>query len=74
MTKKHFAAFAAQIKAQYALPHDAGWNAEQSTFYRAALAAIARSFADMAKQTNPRFDRGRFMDACGFTVKEAQAG
>lgn len=28
---------------------------------------IASGLADLAKQSNPRFDRARFMNACGFT-------
>lgn len=53
MTRKHFAAIAA-IVAQITVP-----NNRRETAHR---------FADWLKGDNPRFDRARFLAACG--VKE----
>jgi hypothetical protein len=35
--------------------------------YPAAVAALARDFADTLARTNQRFDRARFLAACGVT-------
>ena len=32
------------------------------------LVDLAGDLADVCAQTNPRFDRGRFLTACGFTA------
>lgn len=50
MTRKHFQAMADEIKRI------------QDKFERQT---IADAFATVAKQTNSRFDRQRFMEACG---------
>lgn len=55
MTKKHFEAVAARIRQ----------TAQDPAMLAGAMIA-ARIFADMAAQDNPRFDRARFMAACGF--------
>ena len=53
MTKKHFDAFAREIKA---------WVGELR-FQDAALAC--RIVIRIASEDNPRFDRARFIKACG---------
>jgi len=50
MTRKHFIAMAAQIK---------------SMTDRAAAQATADTFCAVALDANPRFDRARFLAACG---------
>lgn len=62
MTKKDFELIAGAVKRQrdsYA-PH---WDAN---LFR-AMDDIARTFAAELARTNPRFDRARFLAACGVT-------
>ena len=54
MTRKHFNAIAAAIKAM------------QGQTDRAALLFMANRMADTFKTLNPEFNRTRFLDACGF--------
>lgn len=54
MTKKHFEAAARQVRDML----DAGRPG-----YECAI--IAESFADLFQSFNPRFDRERFIAACG---------
>jgi hypothetical protein len=65
MTKRHFKLFAAKIKADVdaALQHcrpDMVEDAVTKARYAADM------FASVAAEDNPRFDRGRFLAACGF--------
>jgi hypothetical protein len=58
MTKTHFEAIAASFKARMTnptVPSDA----------RVALIALANSQADLFQEWNPRFDRDKFLTACG---------
>lgn len=56
MTKRHFEQFAASIKMYL----------ESSIIdSRHAASYMAHMVADIAEQDNPRFDRARFMRACG---------
>ena len=57
MTKKHFIALAARLAAARPTSHArlAGW-----------LAAVT-AVADAAETSNDRFDRARFLAACGVT-------
>lgn len=55
MTKKHFEFIAATIAA---MPGHA-------PSLRAQKESCARSFADALTKENPRFDRARFLKACG---------
>ena len=57
MSRKHYIEVAKVIQDQMLL------NGGQRT--ETVLKAVAESLADMFKQDNPRFDRSRFMDACG---------
>lgn len=52
---RHFAFIAATIKA---MP-------DHAPSLRAQKSSVASAFADACAGTNPRFDRGRFMIACG---------
>lgn len=58
MSKKHFIAIAKILN-----------MVGSSTGYdRSTATAIAHSLADVFQEENPRFDRSRFLDACGVTV------
>lgn len=57
MTRKHFAAIAADIKAQY----EAETNLYAQDAVRSTAYKLARTFASF----NPNFDRIRFIMACG---------
>lgn len=59
MTRKHFEAIAAKIKARLATI-DYG---DEAAYYIAV--SIAKDFADVAANDNPRFDTHRFLAACG---------
>ena len=56
MTKKHFIEIAATIKALHGLV-----GADTAT-----LNAVATKLAAVFKEANPRFDKARFLAACGF--------
>ena len=55
-TRKHFEAVAAILKAQ---------DTENYDVFK-AVREIARNMADVFQASNERFDRNRFMQACGF--------
>ena len=59
MQKRHFEAFAREIADYIRTSSDTPEN----TIRHATFAA--RVFADIAKTDNPRFNRDRFMRACG---------
>jgi len=59
MTRKHFVAIATELS-----------EIRRSMESREALDAVDRSaaaIADVCAETNPRFDRARFLRACGVT-------
>ena len=56
MTRKHFEAIAAVLKSRQ--------NDPDKTV-RATAAGIARDMTVVLAETNPRFDRNRFLTACG---------
>lgn len=55
MTKKHYEAIARVFRRNTDLPAAAG----------AAVRETARELADVLQADNPRFDRDRFLTACG---------
>lgn len=61
MQKRHFEMIARTIKARM----DQGNSAPAMAWRKAALEEIARDFADELEQQNDRFDRDRFLTACG---------
>lgn len=71
MSKQHFEMIAGVLR-------EAGkHNAVDPTFaegWHAALAAVAVRFADEARTTNPRFNRGRFLSACAGQDSHDSAG
>ena len=58
MTKKHFIAIAADIRANLAMR-------ERDEGEIHGIEAQARSLCAVFAQFNPAFDRGRFLAACG---------
>lgn len=66
MTKKHFNALAAALRASRApefLP-DTPWRAEDNSIADAQWRADVRAMADVCASFNPAFDRDRFIAAC----------
>ena len=63
MTKKHFEAFARYIREWEVETMDA----EASRTQYAERTAMAAMVADVSARDNPRFDRARFMKACGLS-------
>lgn len=57
MTRKDFEAIAHILKVKASLPEH---------YDHGTVQVIAMGMADYLSTTNPRFDRGRFMRACGF--------
>lgn len=74
MTKKHFAAYAAALRSQYETAMRLKKDADSKQLFNAAnlwdgqasgLIVAAETFATVAAEQNPRFDRARFLAACG---------
>lgn len=64
MTKKHFAQFAELMKADL----DCARTRFSADEYKRTFDAVtyaAHAFATVAATDNPRFDRDRFLSACG---------
>lgn len=60
MTKKHFEAIAADFMAVRDLQ-----GIQKSTEGRAALDILAMRISQTCAEVNPRFDKARFLRACG---------
>jgi hypothetical protein len=69
MTRKHYIAIAAKFKAEYeSALRKCGCSGEQGMFFEGQAAGVrlaVEAFASLAAQDNPRFDRTRFLNACG---------
>jgi hypothetical protein len=65
MTRKHFETIAAAIKAQATTARNC-YPPQERNATLDALGGVADTIADACRQDNPRFDRRRFMEACGF--------
>jgi hypothetical protein len=69
MTKKHLIAVAAilamRIDACEKLLDEDISGADEIRGYLYAYQQVARDLADIAAEDNPRFDRDRFLTACG---------
>lgn len=68
MTRKHYEAMAAIIREQVEASQDGSRvrDVESSGAYvRNVLGVVARDMARVFAQDNPRFDRSRFLAACG---------
>lgn len=60
MTKKHFIAYAAAVRRHY----ETAKRMNEPMVLR-GLSVAAEEFAAIAASDNPRFDRVRFLSACG---------
>ena len=66
MTKKDFELIARCVKTEHDKSSRAGWSHEsESKAWRLATESIALNLADALASGNPRFDRERFLKACG---------
>ena len=61
MTKKHFEAFAREIAAYVQYSEDTPENTRRYAIF------AARIVVSVAQEFNPRFDRERFLKACGLS-------
>lgn len=61
MTRKDYVAMAAALNAEWHRWPDSGMT---GPCVREALGRIAHDFAAIARKDNPRFDTGRFLEAC----------
>lgn len=68
MTRKHFEALAEAIRyAQCFNPWPSDAEREAAEVMRRT---VANNVADVCAQANPRFDRARFLAACGIATRE----
>jgi len=67
MTRKHFEAFAESFRQSRKAPEGGSWD---KVSYAAGWYASVHAFCGTAQTINPRFDRERFLLACGATVSE----
>ena len=65
MSKKHFEAIAAEIKELYQRA-----TRHESPDEKTGVCNVARSLARVFSEFNPRFDRHRFLSACGLQEDE----
>lgn len=69
MTKQHFVAIAAgfknQVEALSQLPTNAGYTPAMREFGLNVIKDNVAMFCNVASDANPRFDRARFLAACG---------
>ena len=69
MTKRHFEAIASgfknQIEALAHLPTNAGYTPTMREFALNVIKDSVAMFCNVAQDANPRFDRARFLAACG---------
>lgn len=71
MTKRHYETVAACIREQKIEAGRKFYREPSLSAARKGMLMIARAFALEAELDNPRFDRKRFMAACGFKPEEA---
>ena len=64
MTRAHFERFAAAIAAEVDYLLDCRGFQSEKVGRLITTARLAASFAEIAAEANPRFDRGRFAVAC----------
>ncbi len=66
MTSKHYRAIAIQFNAEMLrAENDPGLGARETREIRVSLTNVAWAIAFGFEQDNPKFDRRRFLEACG---------
>lgn len=66
MSKKHFIAIAEKINRRVAaVTNSEHMNGDERAASLNTLSGLANDLADVASECNDRFDRSRFMAACG---------
>lgn len=65
MTKQHFIAIASRIRDDVDQSKSGRFSAAENKRTFDAATYAAHLFADVAQNDNPRFDRDRFLTACG---------
>lgn len=73
MTRKDYERMARMIRDRLAIIRKMDGDSEWRRGAFDALALLARDYADDAERDNPRFDRKRFMTACGLTENAHEA-
>ncbi len=63
MTRRDFELIARTVRALRDMPAIRGGDAD----------LVASTFADVLKEMHPRFDRARFLEACGVRLRERVA-
>ena len=64
MTRKDFQLIADALKNARANEIQMGAEAEHLVLIDITLSSVAQQLANLLKETNPRFDTNRFLDAC----------
>lgn len=64
MQRRHYVWLAAMVAEAYALPRPSQPTADGLS-WAASVTAMACAFAEALAESNPRFDRARFLRACG---------
>lgn len=66
MTKKHYESIAASIKSEIEKTGKDGWESPfAAKVWKTAHETTALNMADIFAADNPRFDKSRFLAACG---------
>ena len=69
MTRKDYVAIAEAINVSSLRGYDPReWGQSYLNGREDALTVVARNIADVMQADNPRFDRSRFLKACGVTA------
>jgi hypothetical protein len=65
MSRKHFIAVAAAIRSQLPTVNTMSSKPEYRQAYTDGVKDVARTLCEVFAAGNPRFDRARFLSACG---------
>lgn len=66
MTRQDFEKFAAVFADHLNSMDRVGYDGTEKLLIRSFLSDVALDIADVCESSNDRFDRDRFMNACGF--------
>lgn len=65
MSRKHFEAMASAIRAEISSVGTMSGDSRYRAAFLDGVKDAARTFANVCSEANPRFDRDRFLAACG---------